>query len=496
MTGYQTFYEHHPATPGTPAARHFRHWLPERQEVCLEAASGLTAEDMHIHYDSAKPSAAEPVQFLKPLGVLSYLRSLGVRSALRAYHAFCDSVQEEELLDRQVLDQLEERLNAVRNACEADNPLHQNLLGQVNRELGICDQLRGYQIWAAGMAGRPLQGRYQENRDYIKQLCYASKIVDNRENMTTGESYNAGNFSFIERIFSAAADTVNARDSREQEEALVQLHLSRLQGIQDDQDAPVALRNVINQILPLTDNIPVKYGQGMKSTTLMKPRRGAFVPGHPYGPAGGGGEHSDLEFGLQRMKETVDTSHGSFLHELTHAAVQRTFHNTPLHLGFALPRRNKREAIIKRFESVYKYRSGMVRKLDRLIQAEKGDVHSPFSKRQLDQISEKLAYGAGQALLGLYALNINDIGDRDPRQKLQDDKKDLFMDMERMFSKRAKRSEGYKVYGSVFMEYDATINQMLLWCHDWNIPQDNPLYAALAEAAQIEVTRRNRAQAL
>ncbi len=495
MTGHQTFYEHHPATPGTSVAVHSRRRIPERQGACLEAASGLTAGDMHIHYDSVKPSVAEPVQFLKPLGVLSYLRSSGVRNALKAYHAFCDTVQEGELLDRQVLNQLEERLNAVRDACGEDNPLHRNLLGQANLELGICERLRGYQIWAAGMAGLLPHGTPQENRDYIKRLCYASKIVDNREKMTTGEIYNAGNFSFIEKIFSAAAAVVNAEDSREQEEALVQLHLSRLQGIRDDQDAPAALRNVIEQILPLTDNIPVKYGQGMKSTTLMKRGQGAHVPEHPYGPAGREGNHSDLELGVQRMRETVDTSHGSFLHELTHAAVQRTFHNTPLHLGFALPRRNKRKAIIKRFESVYKYRSGMVRKLDRLIQAEKGDAHSPFSKRQLDQISEKLAYGAGRTLLGFYAVETNGIKDEDPREKLQDDKKDLFMDIENRCIERAGGLEGFKVYGSVFMEYDTTINQMLLWCHDWNIPQDNPLYTALAEAAQIEVRRRNRAQA-
>lgn len=336
MTEHQTFYEHHPATPGTSAAVHSRRRIPERQGACLEAASGLTAEDMHVHYDSVKPSVAEPVQFLKPLGVLSYLRSSGVRNALKAYHDFCNTVQEGELLDRQVLNQLEERLNAVRDACGDDNPLHRNLLGQANLELGICERLQEFQTKADEMEDLLPQGTSQENKASIKRLYYAGEIID------YFYIIEGNNFPFINRICVSAIKACNASDTPELSEALIQLHIARFHRMIGKQDVPAALQNVLRQVMDLTHNIPIVHDM-CKSAVLMKPKHGYSRPANDFETAQPlkselpGKSYADLVIGLARGTESIDMQQSGLLHEMTHAAVQRTFHNTPMHLGFKIP---------------------------------------------------------------------------------------------------------------------------------------------------------------
>lgn len=499
MTGYQTFYEHHPATPGTPAARHFRHWLPERQEVCLEAASGLTAEDMHIHYDSVKPSAAEPVQFLKPLGVLSYLRSLGVRSALRAYHAFCDSVQKEELLDRWVLDQLKERLNAVRNACGADNPLHQNLLGQVDRELGICDQLRQFQTKADEMANL-LPEEPQEIKDKIWRLYYAGEIKDHLDTILGND------FLFGEKICNSAIQVCDGSDTLELSEALIRLHTTRFHRMTGDRDVPVELRNVpaelqnvLRQVMDLTHNIPIDHNM-RKSAVLMKRDHGYIRPVNDFETAQPleselpGEIYADLVIGLDRGKESIDMAQSGLLHEMTHAAVQRTFHNTPMHLGFGIPGGEAPgDATRRAFTNVLTERTQWARQLKRLIAAEEADPNSPFSKKQLRDLKNKFEYGVSQPLLGTYATAQSEIAADKPGAGISAEAAAFYNEIENFLleSQDQGQEPEVSIHGSIFMEYDATINQMLLWCYNWGIRSNNPLYRGLAEAAQHEVDRRD-----
>lgn len=95
-----------------------------------------------------------------------------------------------------------------------------------------------------------------------------------------------------------------------------------------------------------------------------------------------------------------------------------------------------------------------------------------------------------------YACVLNEIshrnlGEGNRPEGMGDEAKIFFVAVEDFIAQEQQRQqEQILISGGIFMEYDAVINQMLLWCHDWEIPQDNPLYAALAEAAQAEVDRR------
>lgn len=558
----------------------------DQRKASFQDASDARIDNMRIHYHAAKqadrnaiahiqgrnpePGAGlkkyparetgygvQPVQFLKPLGFASYLRSPDVKAALREYHAFCDSVSEKDLLNRDVLDRLRERLDAVRAVCDAGDLRHQKLCAQADLEQRICTLLLQFQTGADGMADL-VEGLNEEQRNYIRSLYYAGKIVENRESIQTGD-YTKEDFSFIERIISAAWDLVeNEKSLVEREtdligseketflkqelkvrgELLIRLHVKRLLDIRDNADAPPALRNVIAQIFQLTQDIPVRVDYG-KTTRLMKRDNGPFRPDHPFGPAGSEGERSELEISAERGNETIDTAHGGFLHELTHAAVQRTYRNTPMHLGVPRPAgdaaegmdgswssvsgqyrkttpENDVEKIRREFGPVYGYRSRTVEILHRLIRGEENALDSPFSKWQLNMLSGKLRYGVENSSLSHYACVLNEISSRnqpegDRPEGIGSEAKDFFIAVERFFDQEQQRQqlqeqqgqrpqEQIRISGGIFMEYDTVINQMLLWCYDWGIPRDNPLYTALADAAQVEVDRRaqhldSRAQA-
>lgn len=542
----------------------------DQRKASFQDASDARIDNMRIHYHAAKqadrnamahiqgrnpePGAGlkkyparetgygvQPVQFLKPLGFASYLRSPDVKAALREYHAFCDSVSEKDLLNRNVLDRLRERLDAVWAVCDAGDPLHQKLRAQADLEQRICTLLLQFQTGADGMADL-VEGLNEEQRNYIRSLYYAGKIVENRESIQTGD-YTKEDFSFIERIISAAWELVeNEKSLVEREtdligseketflkqelkvrgELLIRLHVKRLLDIRDNADAPPALKNVIAQIFRLTQDIPVRVDYG-KTTRLMKRDNGPFRPDHPFGPAGSGGERSELEISAERGNETIDTAHGGFLHELTHAAVQRTYRNTPMHLGVPRPAgdaaegmdgswssvsgqyrkttpENDVEKIRREFGPVYDYRFRTVRTLHQLIQEEENAPDSPFSKWQLNTLSGKLRYGVENSSLSHYACVLNEISSRHQSEEgrpegMGSEAKDFFIAVERFFDQEQQGQqlqEQIRISGGIFMEYDTVINQMLLWCYDWGIPQDNPLYTALAAAAQAEVDIRAR----
>lgn len=470
---------------------------PANEDRALEAEAnafekGLLRSDTIPAFPAGSSFSSESVQYLKPLRTLSYLRSPNVQAALREYHTFCDSFPDANLMTRNFPNDLDQRLAAVRDACEEGSSLHANLLAQVEREQEICSRLRAFWDKADRLAAL-LSEEDAGFEDYVQNLSYAGKIYENYEDCK---------IPIIQRLYAAAKQIVEAPDTIPQEEVTIRLHVARFHKIQEDPNAPVELKDVLNQILPLTDNIPVKYGSDGKQTSLMKPERGPFLPRRPYGPAGTGGIHSDLEISSQRRKETLDTAHGGFLHELTHAAVQRTFHNTPLHLGVrAIPLNDANEDQIRlEYEQVLGYRSLTAMRLNQLIQAERANSHSPFSKWQLDELSDKFEYGTGQPWLSQYicflakipATKAPALMPADEGTLLVNTIQPLLVRLQQLQQPAQPQQPDFKIDSSIFMEYDTTINQMLLWCYDWEIPQDNPVYRELAAAAKTETLRRNR----
>ncbi len=282
----------------------------------------------------------------------------------------------------------------------------------------------------------------------MQKLYYACKIAEN---------YRDCKIPVIQRLYDAAQQIVERLDTPEQEQMLIRLHVTRFQMIQN----------------------------------------GPFVPQYNYGPAGDAGEHSDLEISARRLNETIDTAHGGFLHELTHAAVQRTFHNTPLHLGFrAIPLISDNRAQIQRqFEQVLEYRSQTARHLNQLIHDESANAQSPFTKWQLHELTKKLDYGACQAKHANYIESLRQFNESHAEASLSREDGQLLLDIiESLVNppQQQPQQDNFKIDGTIFMEYDTTINQMLLWCYDWEIPRDNPVYRGLADAAQVEVDRRTR----
>lgn len=473
---------------------------PANEDRALEQEAnafekGLLRPDTMSAFPAGGSFSSESVQYLKPLRTLSYLRSPNVQAALREYHTFCDSFPNADLMTPNFPNDLAQRLAAVSNACEEGNSLHANLLAQVAQEQEICRRLQNFWDKADRLAAL-LSEEDAGFEDYVRNLSYAGKIYEN---------YMDCKIPIIQRLYEAAKQIVEAPDTIPQEEVTIRLHVARFHKIQEDPNAPVELKDVLNQILPLTDNIPVKYGSDGKQTSLMKPERGPFLPRRPYGPAGTEGIHSDLEITSQRRKETLDTAHGGFLHELTHAAVQRTFHNTPIHLGvraISLNDANK-DQIRLEYEQVLGYRSLTAMRLNQLIQAERADNRSPFSKWQLDELSGKLNYGTGQPMLSQYIGSLGEIDDTKAPASMPVDEglllvetiQPLLVRLQQLQQPALPQQPNFRIDSSIFMEYDTTINQMLLWCYDWEIPQNNPVYRELAAAAKTETLRRNRERA-
>lgn len=470
---------------------------PANEDRALEQEAnafekGLLRSDTTPAFPKGSSFSSESVQYLKPLGTLSYRRSPNVQAALREYHAFCDSSPNANLMTRNFPNDLAQRLAAVSDACEEGSSLHANLLVQVEREQEICRRLQDFWDKADRLAAL-LPREDAGFEDYVRNLSYAGKIVEN---------YMDCEIPVIHRLYEAAKQIVEAPDTAAQEEATIRLHVARFHMIQEDPNAPVELKDVLNQILPLTDNIPVKYGSDGKQTSLMKPERGPFLPRRPYGPAGTDGIHSDLEISSQRRNESLDTAHGGFLHELTHAAVQRTFHNTPMHLGVrAIPLNDaNKDQIRLEYEQVLGYRSLTAMRLNQLIQAERANNRSPFSKWQLNELSGKLNYGTGQPMLSQYIGSLGEIDDTKAPASMPMDEgfllvetiQPLLVRLRQLQQPAQPQQPNFRIDSSIFMEYDTTINQMLLWCYDWEIPQDNPVYRELAAAAKTETLRRNR----
>lgn len=129
--------------------------------------------------------------------------------------------------------------------------------------------------------------------------------------------------------------------------------------------------------------------------------------------------------------------------------------------------------------------------LKRLIAAEEANPHSSFSKSQLRELRDKLEYGACLPLLGNDARAQSEIPINKPEAGISVEAADFYNGIEDYLIKSQNSEDS--IHGSIFMEYDATINQMLLWCYNWGIRPENPLYSGLAEAAQREVDRRNDA---
>ena len=258
----------------------------------------------------------------------------------------------------------------------------------------------------------------------------------------------------------------------------------------DDPDAPDALKNVLNEALEFAPNIPVsvqggKFANKYKQGTENKPQ---------------------YDMSLTISGEDTVISSGSYLHELTHINVGESYGNTSLFLGLCTD---------DDYKELFKERVDSIRKLtkaaqDELVLAEKGQ--SPFTVNHLkNDLLWKLSYAAGDTLHDdfkrdfnkLYTKYIDDAVKRNnnPNSVKEGISEETGNTIKLKIRDAMESETGIKeaddlfgVNSNVFVEYDAVINQLLLWCYGWGIPKDNNVVKVLCELVEKEYQRRTAAR--
>lgn len=108
--------------------------------------------------------------------------------------------------------------------------------------------------------------------------------------------------------------------------------------------------------------------------------------------------------------------------------------------------------------------------LEGLLDSPSTRAVSPFKPDQWDLVQEKLKYGREEKL-GLYLARFHEAGRID----------------DATFNKlKPLAFPGNPLYipnNSVLVEYDSVLNQMLIYMHIWQIPENNPFYKKLREYA-------------
>ncbi len=302
--------------------------------------------------------------------------------------------------------------------------------------------------------------------------------------------YKYKNIKFCEKLDGAFEDYLMNADIATliEDEAYTNSYQEMFQNVIADENAPQGLRDVLSETMEFAGNVPV--GGGMKSARKYKD--GTYA----------------ITFGAANEDSTI--SAGSYLHELTHVNVGESYGNTAMFLGLCED---------DDYGDLFQERTEGVRNLAKKISEELQFVkegRSPFTEKQLIScLVDKLKYGAYKDNK-VYSTYINRYKKfQAPDHELEGISEEKADSLEGKFKDAMGSQEGINfgeegikfkfgeeekdtflgVASNVFVEYDAVINQMLMWCYGWGIPKDNPVVVALDALVRREIGRRAAARA-
>lgn len=263
-----------------------------------------------------------------------------------------------------------------------------------------------------------------------------------------------------------------------------------------DENAPEALKTVLEETMEFAPRVSVSV-QGLRFAN--KYRKGSTREQQ--------GQQYDLSFmmGTDDNAETIS----SYLHELTHINVGESYGNTSVFLGLCEN---------DDYGALFQERVGSLKKLTAVIKKEIALAKknkSPFTVEQLnDKILWKLSYGAGDEISKptdnnkVYTTYIDGAVKRNNAGP--DAKEGISMEKGKEIKEKIKGAMGnesgiekgtkeatdyFGINSNVFVEYDAVINQLLMWCYSWGIPKSNPVVVVINELVQREYDRRKEARA-
>jgi len=262
----------------------------------------------------------------------------------------------------------------------------------------------------------------------------------------------------------------------------------------NDDNAPDALKNVLSETLSFAPNVDVI-------------EVGKFA--NKYKPGTEGHKQYDINFSTSSEDSII--SSGSYLHELTHVNVGASYGNTSLFLGLG---------VNDDYNAVFNERVEAVRNLISTIQSEitltESGERTDFTKGHLESdLLSKISYGVSgnnsatdesssfDKLIGQYIPSTEKrfYDEKAPKEGIsKETAEDLTSKLSEILAefKKSNQQKNIKdffvINSTIFVEYDAVINQMLMWCYGWGIPKDNPVVVALSQMVQREVDRRNAAR--
>lgn len=231
---------------------------------------------------------------------------------------------------------------------------------------------------------------------------------------------------------------------------LVESDVRALRAVQSGSDLPQVTHDTLAEILA---NIPkTDFREGRPGTDKISAAPGAsrYTVNHSLSQADGEAERL-----------------GSLAHELTHVAGSEAYDNTQIML--LVDSGLSEDQMVRIAERRIRTVADLEQKLEQ---------QSDVNPRQLALINSKLQYAKGQKLL-IYASSYEKSGKIDTATGA------------RLKSLAARIGEG----NSVLVEYDTVLTQLLVYMHQWKIPQSNPFYSEVREAAQQAGNERRTAKA-
>jgi hypothetical protein len=220
---------------------------------------------------------------------------------------------------------------------------------------------------------------------------------------------------------------------------VIQNELDRLTNIMNDDATPPIIQKILAEVLGNTDD--VHFDAGTPGARFKKPTEGfaeKYVVTHNLNAPDGSAERL-----------------GSLTHELTHVSVSETFDNSALFLAF------KTGASDQEIVQLSSKRTEQLKTLLALMERSRR-----FNDSQKSLLRNKITYpyGPEKGDIGRY---LNSMKDKIPAP--------LRLRLQGLLPQGINNS---------LIEFDTVINQMMIYMHLWEIPQDDAFYAKLTEIAQ------------
>lgn len=437
-----------------PAGRHQR--LLDLQQTAGNRAVCQLLTRGHSHLPSAGPSQGRPAGGGGAVTVQRLMSPKGFQEATSLEKETKKGVSK-----RNRVVAVDQALSTFYSHQGDDLASHQNRLTALDALIATCKGYRGSRskgvkkLLSEARAEKPLWEaliRADSDGDPVARVDAYCKIIDDGQaikltdpNLSVTVAVEASLDKFMQKHDEVTPDALKRIFDRE---------INKLRAIADDPKAPAITRSVIRENLAHIENTHLQVGLpgGRMAKPNETPHDEKYVVNHKMTQPGGTTERL-----------------GSLMHELTHVTAGETFHSLPLLLLVKQPQRRAdfpgatQEAV-----SLLQHRTKVVTELNRLTESDES-----LNETQRALVKAKLSYAGGNKL-GAYMTTF---------------KSQLPPLVYEWLNGMMMKPEILMNSGTL-VEYDSVMNQILMYLHQWQVPQESPLYSKVIEAAQEAQDRR------